>query len=74
MTRYEKLHKLSNAIKEYRGKKNEATGKWIDQPKPSARKRVERWLAELGMNPASEIQRIDGFKTYAEFFTWIKSR
>lgn len=72
MTREQKKTKLGNALKQYRGRINPGTGKWIRPPDPSARRRVERWLTELGLSGAA-LAKIDGFKTFGEYRDWIKT-
>ena len=72
MSKNEKLHKLANAIREYRGARNAAHGKWIRPPKPVARRRVERWLGELGLDVAGSMVRIDAFETAGEFQDWVR--
>lgn len=71
MSKNEKLHKLANAIREYRGARSEAHGKWIRPPNPAARGRVERWLGELGLDVAGSMARIDAFETAGEFQAWV---
>lgn len=72
MTRNDRLHKLGNAIREYRGAKG-VHGKWIRPPNPGAQARVERWLAELGLDVTTHMAAIDGFKTREEFDAWMRS-
>jgi hypothetical protein len=68
MTTEEKIRKLTAACTDYRGKFHPVTKAWIVRPKPLARGRVEKWLAELGRDPAADIPRIDAFRTFQEFY------
>lgn len=72
MTRPERIQKLANAIKEFRGAYDSRTGKWIRTPKPHAITRVYKWLDALGL-PASDIEKIQGFKTLDEFHVYIRA-
>ena len=67
------LYKLKRAIKEYRGKLDLRSGKWIKTPKPSAKSRVVKGLERLHLDPAKEMPLIDGFLTIQEFELWIGS-
>ena len=84
MTRNERIHKLSNAIKEYRGTFDPRTGKWIWPPKIQKRAVIVKWHRTLREPTAPSRQAaieqvakdaaaIDGFKTYDEFRAWIKN-
>lgn len=71
MTRAKKLSKLANAIRDYRGAYNAETLVWRVRPIPSAKVRVEKWLAELRMDVAATMPIIDGFKNMDEFRAWL---
>jgi hypothetical protein len=83
MTRSERINKLGNAIKLYRGIYNSETGKWIRPPQPNKRADVERWLNTLRIGKyyhhpdkeqvVKDLARIDGFKTRTEYAEWIKT-
>lgn len=73
MKRHEKIHKLANAIKEYRGRYNEKTGKWIQPPKPSVKARVILGFERLGINKEPAMKAVDGFKNFNEFHKWISA-
>jgi len=73
MSRAEKLSKLRNAIRSYRGLKNTTNGKWMTPPCPGARLSVKKWLDELGMPLEETINKIDSFKLVSEFNTWLSS-
>lgn len=73
MSRAEKIQKLGNAIRSYRGLKSLSTGKWSVPPKTGARLGVAKWLAALGLDVPSSMEKIDGFKTVSEFNSWISS-
>lgn len=73
MTRAEKIKKLANAIKEYRGSTDGVGGPWIRHPKPSALSRVISWLQKLGVEPTSDvIHRIDKFATPKDFYGFLE--
>ena len=81
MTRTEKINKLSNAIKDYRGVFEAQTGKWIRPPQVHKRSAITKWLLALRRSTLSEksareqvcadAKAIDGFRTYEEFNHWI---
>lgn len=73
MSRAEKVSKLRNAIRSYRGLKNTGNGKWIQPPNPGAKLAVKKWLAALDLPVEETIEKIDSFKLVSEFNTWISS-
>jgi len=73
MSRTDKLRKLSNAIRDYRGAYHQDTGIWIRRPKPMELGRVQLWLERLGINTTEGMVAIDGFKTLDEFRVWFRS-
>ncbi len=75
MTRAKKIHKLANAIREYRGAKSSMAedAYWLRSPKPSALARVVDWLSRLKLNAAECVQRINAFKSYQECGEWLKT-
>ena len=83
MTRNERIHKLANAIKEYRGTYDPRTGKWIWPPKIQKRPAIVKHLRALRERSlptkaaiaqvADDARAIDGFKTHDEFRNWIKA-
>lgn len=78
MTRSEKIHKLSNAIRSYRGRTSTPAGtpndqvKWVTPPKPKELERVKIWLTRLGLNVEDSVKAIDGFKHLGEFWKWVE--
>ncbi|MDA3873983.1 MAG: hypothetical protein PF795_08475 [Kiritimatiellae bacterium] len=72
LNRAQKVKKLANAIKDYRGKKHPVSNVWVVRPKPAARRRVEHWLGELGLDTVEGMRDIDGFKTFPEFHEWLR--
>ena len=67
MTKTIKLHKLANAIRDYRGAINTSSGKWVHAPKITAWPRVAACLDRLELSAGPAIREmIDGFKTQAE--------
>lgn len=73
MTRSQKIQKLANAVKDYRGSYDEKTGVWMRHPKTTAVHRVMNWLERLNIpvEPAMEIIR--NFKHKREFDAWIRT-
>lgn len=73
MKRHEKLHKLANAIREYRGQYDPKTGIWKHAPRPTVEERMLKWLKILRpTNWLKDSAAIDGFKTFHEFRAWMK--
>lgn len=72
MKRHEKVHKLANAIKEYRGVYDAKTGIWKRHPKPSVELRVCKWLRELRIDTLEGLNTVKGFKHFDEFNKWMK--
>jgi hypothetical protein len=72
MSRTDKIKKLANAIREYRGLRDIQSKKWIRSPKPSAGIRVVKWLTELGLNAQVEFVRVNTFTKVSEFHEWLK--
>lgn len=73
MTRSERIQKLTNAVKEYRGRYDLKSGKWIYPPNPAARTRCIRWLESLRLDVPSNMEAIEGFKLIQDFDQWLKS-
>jgi len=72
MTRPEKIRKLANAVREYRGLYKADTKVWIHPPRPSKLGAVIICLHRLKVDVATNVERIDGFKTLGEFNQWIR--
>lgn len=79
MNRNEKLRKLGNAIRAYRGATSTQPGdpnpKWIRSPQMDKVKRIQELLIALGFWPAEGVEaidKIDNFKTIPEFEKWMK--
>lgn len=78
MTRTEKVMKLGNAIRDYRGahinnSDPHADKVWIYPPKPMEKPRVIRAIQRLNLNVPETLMLIDGFKKLSEFRQWIQS-
>ncbi len=73
MTRPQKIQKLANVVKEYRGSCDERTGKWMRPPRPHAAQRILVWLERLKLPPEPTMERINGFAHVSEFRAWIQS-
>ena len=81
MTRSERIHKLANAIKCYRGSYHPQTKKWISAPQPHKRADIIKWLESLrqfkhitGIDQdqiQKDLASIDGFQNFDEFRNWI---
>lgn len=79
MSRSEKLRKLGNAIRAYRGATSTQPGdpnpKWIRSPQPHLEKHISALLLGIGFNHdqiVEAINKIDNFKTIPEFEKWMK--
>lgn len=75
MNRAQKIHKLSNAIREFRGLGKSQDGKiteWTFPPRPSALPRVKAWLLRLRLDVPESLEKIASFKTIVEFRAWIE--
>lgn len=73
MTRNEKLKKLANAIKDFRGAYDASENKWVRPPQPHKGQAVLNWLQKLRVDVKTEWRKIISFKTRAEFDAWIKA-
>lgn len=71
MTRNEKLRKLGNAVREYRGAYIPDSKKWVTPPKRQALERVKRWLAELKLDVEANVRFIDECQRWDDFRAWI---
>lgn len=71
MSRNEKIQKLANAIKEFKGARHGDT--WIRTPKPSARDRILHWIKELDLEEWPTIASINSFSTIEQFNRWIST-
>lgn len=72
MTRTEKIKKLSNAVKRYRGSYRSNDKVWIRRPEKAALSSVATCLMRLGIPWTLEQQaKVDGFKTLPEFHAWL---
>jgi hypothetical protein len=76
LNRDQKIQKLAHAIKDYRGKfvpnPDGSVKKWLTGPKPDALKRVVRWCSELSLPVEETLTKVEEFKNYAQFNTWIR--
>ena len=74
MTRSQKISKLANAIRAYRGMFHPLTGgkkQWVRHPQQSARDRITVWLERLKLNVQEGLVAIDGFASFEEMRTWL---
>lgn len=79
MSRADKIRKLCNAIRMYRGATATAPDadkvKWVRTPQPSQLNKIEELLMALGLNTDERgiaIGEIDAFKYRSDFEEWIK--
>jgi hypothetical protein len=72
MSRNERIKKLANAIREYRGRWHPQRKKWVETPNPARRAGVIRWAGELGLSQEMVLLNADGFQTMDEFDRWIR--
>lgn len=80
MSRSETIHKLANAIREYRGRTSSPVGavktQWVRAPRPQKIARIRELLTELnfhGDDLVAAVNKIDNFKTFDEFNHWLKA-
>ncbi len=74
MTRSQKISKLANAIRAYRGMFNpqsDGSKQWVRHPQQSARDRIAVWLERLKLNVQEGLAAIDGFASFEEMRTWL---
>ena len=71
MTRPEKVAKLGNAIRDYRGAYHPASKVWIKPPQKHASERVKTCAERLRLDPVKILAQADTFKTYDEMRAWI---
>lgn len=72
MTRTQKIHKLANAIRAYRGVICTSTKKWKEAPDKGKLKSVQQYAGELSLNVEYATKLVDGFKTFDEFNAWLR--
>ena len=73
MSRNQKLKKLGNAIREYRGTYDPYTGKWRRPPKPEKAAGILSWLEKLGIKePIPALADIQEFKSFDQMRDWMK--
>lgn len=75
MTRAEKIAKLANAIRAYRGMTKTPAGanevKWHIPPNPDKLEAILTWTGRLGIDQNDALRKIHAFKHYDEFNAWI---
>lgn len=77
MTRIQKLNKLSNAIRRYKGlfrwvtKDDQQTKHWIHAPQPKAAVDIVKWSDALGLGDDILI-KVDSVQTTAEYEKFIR--
>lgn len=74
MSREDKIKKLSNAIRAYKGTKHSVGGGYVIQPQKGKNIQIMGLLAELGFDGQKQLKalkEIDDFKTYDDFHSWI---
>lgn len=72
MNRSQKIHKLSNAVKDWRGLRDVGRGRWIKPPQPHALQRVINWCQRLGLGPYA-VEKIQSFQSVDDFNAWLKT-
>lgn len=71
MTKEQKLKKLGNAVRAYRGSTNGVGGSWIRLPEIEKSAAVKKWCSELGIE--NGLDKVNSFKAYSEFYNWLRS-
>lgn len=72
MSRAEKIKKLGNAIRAFRG--STFGKKWIRTPQPHRAHQVVKWLDALGHQPElikAEMERICAFESRTQCDAWL---
>lgn len=75
LSRNERLAKLGNAIREWRGVTQQTPRgvKWKRAPKRQKVERILVWLASLGVpEPILALDDIASFKTFDEMQAWLR--
>lgn len=78
LTRAERIKKLGNSIRRYRGEyrpSEQVAGKaikWLTPPDPSAKEDVVNWFERLGYDSRLEMGRVDGLKNHTEMAEFMK--
>ena len=72
MTRNQRIAKLANAIREYRGRWNPKTKKWVQPPNPAKKANMVRWASTIGLHTLMVVHNADNFATMDEFDRWIR--
>lgn len=73
MNRNQKLAKLVNAVREWRGVWDSSKKKWKIPANERAVYRVDRWLRELKVeDPDGCIALIQDFNEWAQFNEWVQ--
>jgi hypothetical protein len=72
MSRYEKINKLANAIRRWRGMVNASTGKWHRPPAEKELDKVQNWLVKLNLPVQETLQELCDMTTYDQFEDWLK--
>jgi len=73
MTRSQKISKLANAVRAYRGLYRADSKQWIQRPQSSAGERVKTWLERLHLDVTENLKKIDAFGSLPEFRNWLNS-
>ena len=71
MTKQEKIHKLANAIRAYRGLKRGE--RYVHAPTLSARNLVAKSALRLGLDAGKTISLANSFTTVEGFNTWLRT-
>jgi len=76
MSKSEKLRKLANAVRRYRGllgsPGHDGVVRWKQPPIPSAKDDVRRWLGRLGLDVEAHLRRVDEFPSLQQFAEWLE--
>jgi hypothetical protein len=76
MSKTDKIRKLANAIRRYRGVTSTPADavkpKWRHAPCRSAEIDCKRWLEELCLDVPKSMTVIESFNNFEEFNTWLK--
>lgn len=71
LSRAARITKLAHAIRDYRGRLNASTGKWVQHPKASRRAHCEKWCRELGLDVEKSMKFIDKCYHWKKMRVWL---
>jgi hypothetical protein len=72
MTRNQRIHKLANAIRAYKGKKQDIKDEhYLVRPQPARINDIKRHLTALGLNVKTSVTKINKFLVFDDLHQFI---